>query len=438
MQKYYEWNRDKFWHPWRSMNKLDENTIFVKGEDCHVTSIEGEIYFDAASAALNASLGYGREEVINPIIEQLRNLMTADTARFSSLPPIQLAKKLDDILPKQLSSTFFCTSGSEATETAIKMAKMYTTSIYGRQKNKIISFTEGYHGTTLLPVSASHSEFVQLGNEPLPAGFHQIGAPKCHRYKYDDDHKAFDEDFINRFIELISSLDPHNISAFIMEPILGIGGLIMPCNKVIRKISDICKQHNILIIFDETMTSFGRTGKMFGFEHSMIIPDILVSGKGISGGYYPLSAITTSDQIYKSFANDTLLGGFRHGHTNSGHAVGCASGLATINYILRANLLDNAKHRGSYLLKEMKDVSENTSLIKNVRGKGLLIGFDLKDSIESERFALKCFENNLIVRQIGSSIGLMPPLIITQDEAEWIISKIRTVINEMCPTPISN
>lgn len=423
---YYETEDYYFWHPWKKNEDMRKNRIMVKGDGCYVTNLEGNRYLDAASGALNVSCGYSQHEIIDAMNLQARELIISDTVRFSSLPTIKLAATMAKLLDYKLVKTFFCTSGSEATETAIKMARLYMFHKYGEERNNIISFEEGYHGSTFISASASHSEFVQKQNGPLASGFHSIETPRCEKCTNFEEHAECVLPDPLQLEEKIKQLNANMIAAFIMEPIMGIGGFIIPPIEYVQKVYDICKKYNILFILDETMTGFGRTGKWFAFEHFDVVPDILVTGKGICSGYFPLSAISTTKDIFEKISLDKYLGGFRHGHTNSGHATGCSVALAVIDFMQNKNIIDNSKQVGAYILQNLEKELSEFDFLKNFRGKGLLIAFDVLNLSLATMISEVCFELGLIVRQTGKSIGILPPLILNQQEAEEICHKLKS------------
>jgi Adenosylmethionine-8-amino-7-oxononanoate aminotransferase len=425
---YYKLDSQYFWHPWSTISKDVKHKIIVQGDGCYVKCIDGKTYLDATSAALNASCGYNHPKIIKELTNQLTTLMNFDTKEFSTIPPIKLAKKISDLTPNQLTRTFFCSSGSEATETAVKISRMYNKLKNNKDKINIISLKGGYHGTTLCSLSMSHSNFVQDENEPFPRGFYSISAPVCEKCINFAEHNKCDIAGAEELEKMILLLGENTVSAFIMEPVMGIGGLIIPNKDYVRNVYSICKNYNVLFIMDETMTGFGRTGKMFGFEHFDIIPDILVTGKGISGGYFPMSAITTTEEIYETFLEDKLLKGFRHGHTNSGHASGAAAALATIQTIEEYNLVSNCKEKGNYLLNNMLYFQEKFTYVKNIRGLGLIIAMNFANDKICSDIINRCLDNGLIARQIGSVLGLLPPLTINLEQCDEIINKLEKAL----------
>lgn len=422
--EYKKCDLDFLWHPWTSIKEYSqaEPLIIVEGKGCVVKDTNGREYIDARAGALNASCGYGRSEVIDAINQQLNQLMTFDLAGAATLPAILLAKKMAELMPVRLKRTLFCSSGSEATESAIKIARLYHRLKGNSNKFKIISLEEGYHGATLGAMSASCSHFTQYGYAPLAEGFISIPPPRCTQCDNSQQHANCEIPGPELLEQRIEKEGAETVAAFIVEPILGVGGVIVPPDSYLPEVRKICDKYDVLLIFDEILTGFGRTGRMFAMEHWDVEPDILLSSKGISGGYIPLSAVTTTDEIFSLFVNDPLLQGLRHGHTNSGHATACVAALTVIKVIEQEGLVENARVIGRYLIDRLTEIAQKSSSVREIRGKGLLVAVELFDTPGIFRFFGTALKNNLIVRQQGTIITIAPPLIITMGEAEQLVN----------------
>lgn len=414
---FYQADAQYYWHPWSSIKAPSNHPIIVSGCRCKVTDISGKKYYDATSAALNGICGFGNKKIISAITEQLETLMTFDTKSFATLPSIKLAEKIASIMPSALQRTYLCNSGSEAVEAAIKIAQRYAQFKFSAKKMGVLSLNGGYHGTTALGISLSHSEFLQQNNGWLLPNIYCVDLPREQERLTESELKYYALKLENQ----IKAIGAENIAAIILEPILGIGGLLFLPASFIVEVRRICTENNILLIFDETMTSFGRTGKMFCFEHFDIIPDIIITGKGISAGYYPLGAVTTTEDIYQSFIFDEQLQGLRHGHTNSGHATAAAAALATIDLIQEEMLLDNALTVGGYIYEGLRNIKYSDCFIRNCRGLGMVVAADFKDEYDCTEYVNIALNNGLILRQAGRTFGLIPPIILTHAEATEII-----------------
>ena len=420
------------WHPWTPVSGLQHGLpLYVRGDGCYVFDAAGKKYLDARSAALNASLGYGRRDIIEVIAEQMMLLMTFELAGASTVPPIQLAVKIAELLPPPLRRTFFCSSGSEATEAAIKMSRMYHRLRGETERTTIIGFRGGYHGATWGALALSNSVFNQEGYEPLAGGFLAVDHPNGITGYTTPVEQAIG------WVECAIREQPHGtVAAFIAEPVLGIGGIRLPPDGYFKLLREVCDRSGILLIFDEILTGFGRTGRMFAFEHWGVIPDILLTSKCLTGGYIPLSAITTSDAIYNTFARDPLLGGFRHGHTNSGHAAACAGALAVLTAIEREGLIQNAAELGKKLLEGLRSILATYPAVVEARGLGLLIGIEFAAETTArppvaERFAKRALMRGLLVRQQENIVTLAPPLVLSEDECSQLLDIIWNVLNDI-------
>lgn len=428
-EEYIEWDKEYFWHPWSS-NK-SEHLIIESGDGCIVTDINGKTYIDATSGALNASCGFNNKFIINEAIKQMSKLMHFDTKAFSTIPPIRLAKKISELLSDNLTRTFYCCNGSEATETAIKMSIDYHKISGFSNKKRVISLNKGYHGSTIASSLLSESPFIKSTIIQESTMMNYIDVPCCKSCEALIQHNECEYVTSIRIEDIIDKYGADNISCIIIEPVLGIGGFIFLSKEFLENIMSICKRNNIIVIFDETMTSFGRTGEMFAFQHNDVLPDILVCGKGITSGYFPLSTITTSDEIYNTFERDEYLGGFRNGHTNSGHATGCAIALAVIKEIEEKGLVKNSKELGQYLLDLLLNLAPKYSFIRNVRGKGLLVAFDVIAEEICDQIETLCLKNGLIIRRTNNSFGIIPPLIISRDQVDEIYHILDMVFQEI-------
>ena len=259
-------DRAHLWHPWSPSSAwAGDQLVLASGSGCTVTDVDGRSYIDARSGALNASCGYNHPDVLAAVSSQAAALMSADLSEASNVPAILLARRYAELLPDPLTRTFFCSSGSEATETAIKIARMYHALCGRPSRRTIVSLRDGYHGTTLGALAASPLVLNQFGNDPLPEGFRAIATPRCPRCATHVEHDACSVPSANELAELIEREGRGTVAAFVVEPILGIAGVVVPPPGYLRRIREICDAYGVLLVVDETMTGFGRTGGMFGF-----------------------------------------------------------------------------------------------------------------------------------------------------------------------------
>ena len=292
-QDYRDIDRDHVWHPIFQHQNLEQAnlTIFEEAQGTTITDVDGRQYLDAYSGLWNVNVGYGRQEIADAVYQQMRKLSYYPHSQIN-MPATLLAKQLADLLPGNLNHVYFSNSGSEANETAIKIARQYGRQVYPKQNRyKIISRYRGYHGFTYGAMSATGQSPRKAAFEPLVPGFNHVH-PTC----------------VDEIIRTIRWEGAETIIAIIAEPIIGGGGVILPPDDYFAKLREICDRHNLLLIIDEVITGFGRTGAMFACEHWDIQPDIITLAKGVTSGYLPLSACVTTTEVFNAF-----LGAFRLG-----------------------------------------------------------------------------------------------------------------------------
>ncbi len=406
--------------------------VMTHGEGVNIWDTSGKKYLDFMSQLYNVHIGLGNRVAIDAAKEQLDKLAYASPSYYNE-PQIALAKKLAEITDPSLCQTFFGNSGTEANEVAIKLAQLY------REAPKIISYWDAYHGSTYAMVSVGGSaRNRQFKGLSIFEEFKHIASPYCYRCPY---KKTYPECglFCAEFLKYTIEKEGENtVAAFMAEPICSWAGQVVPPDGYWKRIREICDEKGILLIFDEVMTGFARTGKMFAYEHWDIAPDVETYAKGITCGYIPLGACIINKKMADYFDEK----GFPHSYTYSGHAVSCATALAVIDYYQREKLADNAAKMGAYLMNELKGMMDRVKIIGDVRGLGLFFGVELvmdRDSKKSlipegiprdekmdpeknpmQYFTSKIKENGLL---IGSSwntsiLRMMPALIITKEQID--------------------
>jgi taurine--2-oxoglutarate transaminase len=406
--------------------------VMTKGEGINIWDTSGKKYLDFMSQLYNVHIGMGNRVAIEAAQKQLEVLAYTSPSYYNE-PQIALAKKLANITAPELCQTFFGNSGTEANEVAIKLAQLY------REAPKIISFWDAYHGSTYAMVSVGGSaRNRQAKGLSIFEEFKHIASPYCYRCPYQKNYpdcNIFCAEFLKYTIEKEGE---NTVAAFMAEPICSWAGQVVPPEGYWKRIREICDEKGILLIFDEVMTGFARTGKMFAYEHWDIVPDIETYAKGITCGYVPLGACIINNKMANHFNEK----GFPHSYTYSGHAVSCATALAVINHYEEENLVDNAGKMGKYLVDQLNGMMDRLNIIGDIRGLGLFIGVELVKDRESKEslipkgmsreekmdpeknpmqyFVNKIKENGLL---IGSSwntsiLRMMPALIITEEQID--------------------
>ncbi|MYV88667.1 aminotransferase class III-fold pyridoxal phosphate-dependent enzyme [Streptomyces sp. SID1034] len=412
--------RDRIWHPWSPIQQAQRLTL-TSSRGCYVRDDDGRSYLDLRAGTLNATVGYSHPAVVEAIRDQASRLMTWDLAEVSTPPARELADRIAGLLPEPLEYTLFCNSGSEATEAALKIARMWHR-IHGRPgRTVVMSFADGYHGATTAAIAATAAPFRRDGAGPLPAGYAHLATPRCPSCASGEEHDGCMVPGAAEWEAQILAAGPETIAAVLVEPVLSVGGVIVPPPGELASLRTLCDRHGILLIADEVATGFGRTGRMFGFEHDLgpagMAPDIITTAKGLTGGYAPLAAVTVRTDIYADFACDPLLGGLRHGHTTGGHATACAAALAVLDIVEHDKLVPAAASRGTQLLEALAPLKQRPS-VRDVRGLGLLIGVEMASMELAAGVAQAVQEKGVLIRAFGPVLTVAPPLIISEQEAE--------------------
>ena len=346
-----------------------QDIVFEKADGMYLFDTNGRKYLDFSAQFSASGLGHGHKEMIDAISGQMFKLASV-TSMFVTKERVELAEKLISIAPKGFGKVIFGCTGSDANELALKIAKYY------RGGGRIISFRRSFHGSTAGSAAATgKAENIQVEpsiSELLPRGFIHSPPPYCYRCDFD---KTPDKcnNFCLRYLEqTILHEGGGKVAAIILEPIFAAGGVIVPPDGFMRRLREICDQYGALLIFDEVVTGFGQTGYMFAAEYSGVTPDILVTGKGLTGGYIPGSAVLMRRDIGEKMDNLTL-----HGHTHSCYPVMCKAASKNIEIIIRDKLVENAARSGAYLRRKLESLKDKYPVIGDVRGLGLLQGFEL-------------------------------------------------------------
>ncbi|WP_096199656.1 aspartate aminotransferase family protein [Bacillus sp. FJAT-45350] len=396
---------------------------------------EGKEYLDGSSGAVTANIGHNVTEIRDVMHEQAKKISFVYRSQFTSEPAEELAKKISELTPSnQLNWSFFVNSGSEATETAIKIAVQYWQEKGKPQKYKVLSRWMSYHGITLGALSISgHLARRERFNpllDPLPI----LSPPYCYRCSYDKTFPDCQLFCANQLETAILEHGPNTVAAFIAEPIIGAAGAaIVPPEGYYEKIKEICDRYSILFIADEVMTGFGRTGQMFGIEHWDVSPDMLVVGKGLSGGYTPIAATIVSDALIEPIKQGSGL--IMSGHTFSANPQSCATALAVIDYLQKHQIVQGVLGKGNYLLGKLKEVEKRFSFICDTRGKGLLLGIEFETEKHDPSFTKKMIEKTMVEGLLvypasagklglnGHAIIIAPPLTITLEEIDELVNR---------------
>ncbi|WP_307290779.1 aspartate aminotransferase family protein [Bacillus sp. SORGH_AS_0510] len=409
------------------------------GKGVYLFDMEGKKYLDAASGAVTANIGHGTEEIIEAMQEQAKKVSFVYRSQFTSEPAEKLAKKIAELIPGDLNWSFFVNSGSEATETAMKMAIQYWQEKGVQTKTKVISRWVSYHGITLGALSMSGHTGRRARFVPLLEEFPVINPPYCYRCPYNLEAPTCNYMCAEELETAIRRIGPEQIAAFIAEPVIGAaGGAIAPPKDYFKTIKKICDKFDILFIADEVMTGFGRTGTMLACEHWDVIPDIVAFGKGMGAGYAPIAAAVASEKVM-----EPIMAGSKSvmsGHTLSANPQSCAVSLAVLEYLEKYKIISDVENKGTYLKNQLEKLKNQYPFIGDVRGKGLLLGIEFvmnqrdktpfpRNELVTQKMIALAKERGLIVYPAGAgidgmngdSIIISPPLIISKREIEEIV-----------------
>ncbi len=444
-------HRLSLWTPFTQMETVREQgpLIFERAEGVYLYDASGKKYLDAHASLWLVNIGFGRQEVVEAVYAQMKKMAYFSMFMgYSNSPAIELAERLRELTePEGMGKVFFSDSGSEAVETALKMARQYWKNLGKDRKYKIISRRNAYHGVTLGAVSATGIPANRRMFEPLLPGFRHIPEPNCYR---NDFGKGLSEEEISEAAadalrKAIEFEGPDTVAAFIAEPVQGAGGVIVPPESYLRKCREICTEHDVLFIADEVITGFGRTGTWFGSRTYGVQPDIMCFAKGITSGYIPMGATMCTEEVYQAFLGTPGDGKeFRHGNTYSGHATAAAAALANLAIIEREDLPGNAKKVGAHFLSRLREL-EKHPIVGDVRGVGLMARVELvqdkatrkpfdKPGAVAAKVQKRGEDLGLIYRNVLDVLVFSPPLILTAEQADFIVEILDKVLSEVVET----
>jgi adenosylmethionine-8-amino-7-oxononanoate aminotransferase len=415
--------------------------IMARADGVHYWDVHGKRYLDALSGIYVVSVGHNNRRVIDALRQQLDTLCFSPPMHGTNPWAIQLANLLSELGPAVNGRTtgwtvkFQC-GGAEVTEAAIKLARQYHRLTGNPGKYKVISRYQSWHGSTLAALSASGLKGRKTVNEPLAPGFIHVFPPTCYRCPFGKSYPDCGVTCATIVDSVIEMEDPATVAAILVEPIGHTGGIIDPPDEYLPLLREICDRHNILLIFDEIITGIGRTGQMFAAETFGVVPDVFCLGKGLSGGYAPLSAMMCRRDIADVFWGPIEQNpGFVEGHTFEGNPISCAAGLAVLREILERDLCANARQQGTRLRAGLEGLARKYDVIGDIRGKGLFQGVEfVRDRVTRERFPADinfgvrvgklALEKGLLFRFDPHWIAFGPPLVVTDEHIDEIVAVV--------------
>ena len=412
--------------------------IITKAEGVHLWDSEGQKILDGMAGLWCVAVGYGREELVEAAAKQMRELPFYNTFFMTAHPPVlELAKAIAEVAPQGMNHVFFTGGGSEGNDTMLRLVRHYW-ALKGKPNKKVIIARENaYHGSTVAGASLGGMKYMhEQGDLPIP-GITHIAQP----YWFAEGGDRSPEDFgiwaADQLEQKILELGVENVAAFIAEPIQGAGGVIIPPETYWPRIKEILAKYDILFVADEVICGFGRTGEWFGSQYYDLKPDLMTIAKGLTSGYVPMGGLIVSDKV---FAVINEGGDFNHGFTYSGHPVAAAVGLENLRLLKEEKIVERVKNETApYLQKRLRELADHP-LVGEVRGLGMLGAIELvQNKTTRARFSADqgagmvcrsfCFNNGLIMRAVGDTMIIAPPLVISKDEIDELIEKARMCLD---------
>jgi adenosylmethionine-8-amino-7-oxononanoate aminotransferase len=441
------YEKARFWHPMMHPAAMKDRKPLriVRGEGCYVYDDSGNKLVDGVGGLWNVNVGHNRPEVKKAIAKQLDQLEYFQLFDgVSNLPAEELSSRLIDVLaPEEMKRVVFSSNGSDATETALKLSRQYWKVMGQKDRTKYISLKEGYHGSHFLSASVNGNAVYRRNFEPVMPGCSHVQNPWTYRNPFTQDPDELAALCAKLLEQEIEFQGPDTVAAFIAEPVQGAGGVIVPPSSYWPLVRQVCDKYGVLLIADEVVTGFGRTGSLFGVRGWGVKPDFMCFAKGLSSGYVPLAATVFNGRVAEAFeANADFAGAVMHGYTYAGHPVGCAAAVACLDIVLKENLPDNAGEQGAYLLEALQPFVERYEAIGEVRGKGLMLAIDLVNDKQTREsispmngyaytIAGVARQHGAIVRPVGTKIILSPPLVMQRPEIDLIVSALDAAFKEV-------
>lgn len=421
------------WHPFTQMQlyRREKPVIIEKGRGCRLYDIEGNAYLDGVSSLWTNVHGHAKAELDEALKAQTDLIAHSTLLGISSVPAIRFARKLLDVVPSGLTKVFYSDSGSTSVEIALKMAFQYhRQSPKGNpKKTKFLSFVNAYHGDTIGSVSLGGIDLFHEMYRELLFETYKVASPYCYRCPYGLDYPGCKLDCL---LGVEKMLDEHHdeIAAVVLEPLVqGAAGMLMQPEGFLRGVRALCDHYGVFLIADEVAVGFGRTGKMFACEHEGVTPDILCLAKGISGGYLPLAATVTSEEIFDGFLGEFVENKtFFHGHTYTGNPLACAVAIASLELFEKERIIENLQPKITFLKNKMA-AFKNLSHVGDIRQRGLMVGIELvadRNTREGlpvadrtgHQVILEARKRGVMIRPLGDIIVLMPPLAMSIEELD--------------------
>ncbi len=418
--------------------------IMARGEGAKIWDTDGKEYIDALAGLFCVNAGYGRREIAEAMMAQLEQIHYVSSFSFPNVPGTVLADKLAGLMPTGPDSrVFFVSGGSEAVESALKLAKSYHRRRGDTNRYKTISRRTAYHGTTMGALSVNGLTPIRNEFEPLVPGARHVPPPYQYRCQYCAEKGACTLDCADEVQRLIEFEGPETVAAVIMEPVQNAGGAITASEDYYKRVREICDEHGILLIMDEVICGFGRLGTWFGADFYNVKPDIMTIAKGLTSAYAPLGAAVATAEVAEPFTGEDKAP-FMHGITFGGHPVACAAGIANLEIMERENLVGRSAEMGTYFKQRLMTSIGDHPNVGQIRGEGMFLGVELVKDRETKEpmtgenlvgwLSDELLRRGVICRaddRLEPVIQLSPPLNIPQEDIDTIVDTIADVLHEM-------
>jgi putrescine---pyruvate transaminase len=434
----YELDRTHWLHPQGDLGApagTIPQVIFASGQGAILTDVEGREYIDGMASLWNVNVGYGRAELADAASTQMKALAFSSAyGGFGGAPTVELAAKLAELAPGDLEVTFFASGGAEANDSAYKIARLFWKLRGEPARVNIISRIRDYHGLTYGATSATGLANFWKGFEPLAPGFLHAPAPDPYRYSGEGSAGAA---YVKALEDVVLKAGPNTVAAVVAEPVQGAGGVIVPPADYFPLLRQVCDKYGLLLIADEVITGFGRTGRWFALQHWNVQADLMIFAKGVTSGYLPLSGVMLTRSVHDTLKS--VKGPFMHGFTYSGHPTSCAVALRNLRIIEEEHLVERAAERGAYLQERLQTLRSH-EIVGDVRGLGLVGGVELvRDRATKELFdasagaarrvAVAALEQGVIVRALGGDVlAMSPPFVISKEQIDRIVGVLDKAI----------
>jgi beta-alanine--pyruvate transaminase len=429
---------ETFWMPFTANRQFKaQPRLLAAAKDMHYTAVDGRSILDATAGLWCVNAGHCRESIARAIADQAQQLDYAPTFQMGHPLPFQLADRLVELLPGDLHRVFFTNSGSEAVDTALKMALAYHQARGEGRRTRLIGRERGYHGVGFGGISVGGiGSNRQYAGSLLPGVDHLPHTHNLEKNAFTRGEPSWGEHLADELERIVALHGAATIAAVIVEPVAGSTGVLIPPKGYLQRLRSICDRHGILLIFDEVITGFGRLGTPFAADYFGVIPDLMTVAKGLTNGAVPMGAVFARQGIY-----DAMLQGpesaidFFHGYTYSGHPLACAAAIATLDIYAAEGLFERARSMSGYWAEAMHGLRDLPGVI-DIRNLGLIAGIELEPlpgqlGKRAYDVFVACFEAGLLIRVTGDIIALSPPLIITESQIDQIIDRLTPVLKQV-------